>query len=101
MSQVEFREVELSPTDQNVSEQELPLSAEGIASTSETSKHGMGVSEAMRVALEGLIANKMRSFLTMLGIIIGVSAVIVMVSLGQGVAKATQEQIEKLGTNVL
>lgn len=62
---------------------------------------GMGIAEAVRVALEGLVANKLRSFLTMLGIIIGVSAVIVMVSLGQGVAKATQEQIEKLGTNVL
>ncbi len=62
---------------------------------------GMGFAEALRVALDGLIANKMRSFLTMLGIIIGVSAVIVMVSLGQGVAKATQQQIEKLGTNVL
>jgi ABC-type antimicrobial peptide transport system permease subunit len=43
----------------------------------------------------------MRSFLTTLGIIIGVSAVIVMVSLGQGAAKATKEAISKLGTNVL
>lgn len=77
-------------------EQSLAHSVEHIISSG-----GMGVAEAVRVALEGLFANKLRSFLTMLGIIIGVSAVIVMVSLGQGVAKATQEQIEKLGTNVL
>jgi len=64
-------------------------------------RQGLGLSEAFRVALDGLTANKMRSFLTMLGIIIGVSAVIVMVALGQGVAKATQESIARLGTNVL
>jgi putative ABC transport system permease protein len=64
-------------------------------------RSGLGLSEAFRVSLEGLVANKMRSFLTMLGIIIGVSAVIIMIALGQGVAKATQEAIEKLGTNVL
>ncbi len=62
---------------------------------------GMSPWEACRVAYQGLTANKMRSFLTMLGIIIGVSAVIVMVSLGQGAAKATKEAISKLGTNVL
>ncbi len=61
----------------------------------------MSLTEAFRVALEGLMANKMRSFLTMLGIIIGVSAVIVMVSLGQGVADANRAQIRKMGTNVL
>src|SRR4051812_13062346 len=64
-------------------------------------RHGMSVSEAFRVALQGLVANKMRSFLTMLGIIIGVGSVIVMVALGQGVANATQESIRKMGTNVL
>ena len=57
--------------------------------------------EACRVAFQGLMANKMRSFLTMLGIIIGVGAVIIMVSLGQGAAKATKEAISKLGTNAL
>ena len=62
---------------------------------------GMSLEEAFRVALQGLTANKMRSFLTMLGIIIGVGSVIVMVALGQGVANATQESIKKLGTNVL
>jgi putative ABC transport system permease protein len=64
-------------------------------------RHGMGVLEALRVAHDGLAANKLRSFLTMLGVIIGVAAVIVMVALGQGAAKATQEAIQKLGTNRL
>src|SRR5688572_25117702 len=64
-------------------------------------RRGMSVAEAFRVALQGLMANKLRSFLTMLGIIIGVGSVIVMVALGQGVANATQESIKKLGTNVL
>jgi putative ABC transport system permease protein len=64
-------------------------------------RNGLSLVEAFRVALQGLTANKLRSFLTMLGIIIGVGSVIVMVALGQGVAKATQDAIQKLGTNVL
>jgi len=64
-------------------------------------RSGMSVAEAFRVALQGLTANKLRSFLTMLGIIIGVGSVIIMVALGQGVANASQEAIKKLGTNVL
>jgi putative ABC transport system permease protein len=57
--------------------------------------------EIIRVALEAIKANKMRSFLTMLGIIIGVAAVITMVALGEGAQRAVEEQIESLGTNVL
>lgn len=64
-------------------------------------RKGMSLAEAFRLAWQGLMANKLRSVLTMLGIIIGVGSVIVMVSLGQGVANATQEAIAKLGTNVL
>jgi putative ABC transport system permease protein len=61
----------------------------------------MSVAESFRVALQGLTANKLRSLLTMLGIIIGVGSVIVMVALGQGVAQATQASIQRLGTNIL
>jgi len=57
--------------------------------------------EIMRVALQAIAANKLRSMLTMLGIVIGVAAVITMVALGTGAQKAVQEQIEQLGTNVL
>ncbi|MCC2669861.1 MAG: ABC-type antimicrobial peptide transport system,permease component [Armatimonadetes bacterium] len=64
-------------------------------------RSGLSAAEAFRIALQGLGANKLRAFLTMLGIIIGVASVIVMVALGQGVAQATQQSIQKLGTNVL
>ena len=64
-------------------------------------RRGMSMGEAIRVAFQGLFANKLRSFLTMLGIIIGVCSVIIMVALGQGAANATREAIQKLGTNVL
>ncbi len=57
--------------------------------------------EVIRVALAAINANKMRSLLTMLGIVIGVAAVITMVALGTGAPRAVQEQIDALGTNVL
>lgn len=52
-------------------------------------------------ALRALQRNKMRSFLTMLGIIIGVAAVIAMLAIGQGAEYSVKEQIASLGTNVL
>ncbi len=61
----------------------------------------MLIGEIFRVALEAIGANKLRSLLTMLGIVIGVAAVITMVALGTGAQAAVQEQIEALGTNVL
>ncbi len=54
-----------------------------------------------RIALRALARNKMRSALTMLGIIIGVAAVIAMVSIGQGAQASVQEQIASVGTNIL
>jgi putative ABC transport system permease protein len=54
-----------------------------------------------RTALRALRRNKMRSGLTMLGMIIGVAAVITMVSIGQGADAAVQKQIMSLGTNLL
>lgn len=63
----------------------------------------MGVNglQTLKMALKSIKANKIRSFLTMLGIIIGVSSVIVMVAIGQGSTKQVQDQIGSLGTNVL
>src|ERR1700716_3899206 len=55
----------------------------------------------IRVAFRALVRNKMRASLTMLGIIIGVSAVIAMVSIGQGAQASVQAQIEGIGTNLL
>ena len=54
-----------------------------------------------RTALRALRRNKLRSALTMLGVVIGVGAVIVMVSIGQGASAAVRAQIEALGTNLL
>ncbi|MBI4770129.1 MAG: ABC transporter permease [Chloroflexi bacterium] len=61
----------------------------------------MDFSESFRVALSSLSANKLRSMLTMLGIIIGVAAVIAMLSIGRGAQASIRGQIERIGTNLL
>jgi putative ABC transport system permease protein len=61
----------------------------------------MLIGEIIRVALGAIAANKMRSFLTMLGIIIGIAAVITMVSLGEGAQRDVQLRLQAMGTNVL
>ena len=55
----------------------------------------------LRIALRALARNKLRAFLTMLGIIIGVGAVIAMVAIGEGAKSTIRAQIAALGTNVL
>jgi putative ABC transport system permease protein len=55
----------------------------------------------LRIALRALARNKLRAFLTMLGIIIGVGAVIAMVAIGEGAKATIRSQIASLGTNVL
>jgi putative ABC transport system permease protein len=57
--------------------------------------------ETVRFALRGITANKLRSGLTVLGILIGVAAVILLVAVGNGSAKQIQDSIEQLGTNTL
>ena len=61
----------------------------------------MSFKEVIRFALRGLSANKLRSALTMLGILIGVAAVILLVAVGNGSAKAISDRIEALGTNTI
>jgi len=61
----------------------------------------MNIIMIIRVAFRALVRNKMRAALTMLGIIIGVSAVIAMVSIGQGAQASVQAQIASIGTNLL
>jgi putative ABC transport system permease protein len=58
-------------------------------------------STLIRVAAQSILRNKMRTLLTMLGIVIGVAAVIVMVAVGQGAQSRIEEQIANLGTNML
>ena len=57
--------------------------------------------ESLRIALRALSANKLRSSLTMLGMIIGVAAVITLVSVGRGAQNQVTQQIASLGTNLL
>ena len=61
----------------------------------------MGIWESLRIALRALGRNKMRTALTMLGMIIGVSAVITMVALGAGATQRVTSSISSLGTNLL
>jgi len=61
----------------------------------------MNIIASMRVALQALIANKLRSGLTMLGIIIGVGAVIALVAVGAGAQAQVAERFESLGANML
>lgn len=61
----------------------------------------MRLSEAAHIAWEAILKNKIRSFLTMLGIIIGVAAVIIMVGISAGTEATIQEQITSLGSNLI
>lgn len=61
----------------------------------------MNLTEAISVSLQGLRANRLRSLLTILGIMIGVAAVIVLVAIGNGTAAKANAQIESLGTNLI
>ncbi len=61
----------------------------------------MNILRTIQIALRALMRNKMRSFLTALGIIIGVGAVIAMSSIGEGAKSAVEKQFSALGTNLL
>ena len=61
----------------------------------------MDIFTTIKLAIRSITGNKMRSILTMLGIIIGVSAVIIMVSLTQGATNSVTEEIESMGSNLL
>ena len=61
----------------------------------------MKSSVLVRIAGDSIRKNKMRTLLTMLGIVIGVGAVIIMVAVGQGAQKSIANQINALGTNLL
>jgi len=67
----------------------------------ENSRNGLDYSELLRVSLDSLLANRLRTFLTMLGIIIGVASVISLMTLGNGASIAITNQFSSLGTNVL
>src|ERR1044071_155576 len=61
----------------------------------------MSILMTLRIALKALNRNKMRTILTMLGMIIGVGAVITMVALGRGAQSTIEEQVKSAGTNLI
>lgn len=61
----------------------------------------MNLLEVLRIALKALRVNKLRSSLTMLGMIIGVAAVIAMIAIGTGAQERVREQIKNLGSNLI
>lgn len=61
----------------------------------------MNFANLIKIAFKALANNKFRSFLSMLGIIIGVAAVIIMMSIGQGSKESVRKEISKMGTNLL
>src|SRR4051795_5245576 len=61
----------------------------------------MRLAESARFAVTGIVANKMRSALTMLGILIGVASVITLVAVGTGSSRDVQASISRLGSNTL
>src|SRR5882757_7943978 len=61
----------------------------------------MNIFNLIRIAFRALLRNKLRAFLTMLGIIIGVGAVIAMVAIGQGSKESIQSQLSSMGSNMI
>lgn len=61
----------------------------------------MNITNLFKIAFKALLNNKMRAFLTMLGIIIGVASVITMLAIGQGSKRSIQKQISEMGSNMI
>ena len=61
----------------------------------------MNITNLFKIAFRALVNNKMRAFLTMLGIIIGVASVITMIAIGQGSKKSIRGQISEMGSNII
>ena len=61
----------------------------------------MNITNLFKIALRAIAANKLRSFLTMLGIIIGVASVIAMLAIGQGSKQSIQQNIAEMGSNMI
>ena len=61
----------------------------------------MNIQNLIKVSIRAVFSNKMRSFLSMLGIIIGVAAVIAMMSIGQGSKESIRQELSTMGTNLL
>lgn len=61
----------------------------------------MKLFQLFKMAIKSVTANKIRSFLTMLGIIIGISSVIILIAMGQGTKQQVADRIQSMGTNLI
>ena len=78
-----------------------PVSSLSATRKRRTHKRRVPLGQVLIMSVETLWSNKLRTGLTMLGVIIGISSVITITALGQGVQKSTELQIQALGTNVM
>jgi putative ABC transport system permease protein len=76
-------------------------SGEMLAPLDENAGAGFNLAEVVRVSFDSLFANKTRSFLTMLGVIIGVASVVALLSLGSGAQASITGQVQSIGTNLV
>src|SRR4051812_12100501 len=72
-----------------------------LPSGAQRTKSKMNLIDLMLISLRSLNENKLRSLLTILGVVIGISAVMTMVSIGQGVGELVRTQFKNLGANVI
>jgi putative ABC transport system permease protein len=72
-----------------------------VAAAAGGGEQAMLTFEILWVAFDAIVANKLRSLLTMLGVVIGIAAVITMVALGEGAQRSVSERLQTLGANVL
>ncbi len=72
-----------------------------LAPVVESTQSGLEYGELLRVSMDSLMANRLRTFLTMLGVIIGVASVVSLMTLGNGASNAITSQFSSLGTNNL
>ena len=72
-----------------------------LSKSSSTVKGGMEFLDYLRQAISAMLAHKMRAFLSILGILIGVAAVIAMIALGRGAQESIEKQLSSLGSNLL
>jgi putative ABC transport system permease protein len=75
--------------------------AQSTLRSTRSRKRRVPLGEVLRMSIETLWSNKLRTGLTMLGVVIGISSVIMITSIGQGVQKSTELKIQQLGTNVM
>ncbi len=91
----------VSSLEPHVSITQQTVSGEMLAPLDAGTGAGFSLAEVVRVSFDSLFANKTRSFLTMLGVIIGVASVVALLSLGNGAQASITGQVQSIGTNLI